>query len=106
VDCTILCSYRGQEEQEQAVKDHASTKHWPDSKHNHLPSLAVDVVPYFPSRPHIRWGDKESSYLFVGFVKGIAKGMGIELRTGADWDGDFDTKDQGLIDLPHFEIKE
>jgi hypothetical protein len=30
--------------------------------------------------------------------------MGIESRMGADWDGDFDTKDQTFHDLPHFEL--
>jgi len=43
--------------------------------------------------------------LFAGFIKGVAASMGIKLRIGADWDGDFDTNDQNFHDIVHFEIK-
>ena len=54
----------------------------------------------------IDWNNKERFYLFAGFVKGIAAEMGIKLRLGADWDGDFTTRDQTFHDLPHFELDE
>lgn len=102
-DCTIVCSYRNQEDQDRAVKEGNSTKPWPKSKHNSFPSLAVDAVPYYPGG--IRWSDKEGMCLFAGFVKGIALQLGIKIRWGGDWDGDNDRKDQtGLDDLPHFEL--
>ena len=102
-DCVILCGYRGKEEQEAALRDGKSRVHFPDSKHNHLPSLAVDVAPY-----PVDWSDTKDSmkrwYHFVGYVKATAERMGIPIRCGADWDGDFDFKDQNFNDLPHFEL--
>jgi len=42
--------------------------------------------------------------LFAGYVKGRAQEMGVDLRIGADWDGDFFTNDQSFHDAPHFEL--
>ena len=41
---------------------------------------------------------------FGSFVRGVAYKMGVEIRWGGDWDGDFDLKDQTFMDLVHFEI--
>ena len=71
------------------------------SKHNYLPSKAVDVVPY-----PIDWEDREKAYYFAGIVKGIAYMMGIKVRWGGDWDSDNDLKDQTFNDLWHWEIVE
>ena len=46
IDCSIVCGHRGQEEQEKAYNSGASLARWGQSKHNTLPSLAVDVLPY------------------------------------------------------------
>ena len=43
-DCTILCGYRGKEEQEKAVSEGNSKLHYPHSKHNYNPSCAVAAV--------------------------------------------------------------
>jgi hypothetical protein len=59
---------------------------------------------YYPQGQHIRWNEKENQYLFMGFMKGLASAMGLKVRIGADWDGDFDIKDQRFHDLPHIEI--
>lgn len=77
---------------------------FPHSKHNKNPSLAADVVPWFPERPHIRWDDREAFYFFGGFVLGAAAKMGISVRWGGDWDRDEDLHDQSFFDLPHFEL--
>jgi hypothetical protein len=74
------------------------------SKHNYSKSKAVDAAPYYKEAPHIRWKDREGQYMFAGFVLGIAKSMGINLISGADWDNDMDTHDQTFLDLPHFEL--
>ena len=42
--------------------------------------------------------------MFAGYVKGVAASLGIEIRIGADWNGNFTAKDQSFHDLPHFEI--
>jgi peptidoglycan L-alanyl-D-glutamate endopeptidase CwlK len=101
VDCTVLCGHRSKEEQDAAYKLGNSKLKFPMSKHNRLPALAVDVVPYPVDWNNIRHFDR-----FSGFVFGIARGMGVELRWGGDWDRDWDLKDNRFNDLPHFELVE
>jgi peptidoglycan L-alanyl-D-glutamate endopeptidase CwlK len=100
VDCSVLCGHRGKDDQNKAYKEGKSKAKYPNGRHNRQPSLAVDVSPY-----PIDWNDLERQTLFAGFVLGIAKQMGIDLIWGNDWDGDFETKDTGLKDYPHFELK-
>lgn len=102
VDCTILEGVRDLERQKELVRTGKSKT----LKSKHLAaadglSRAVDCAPY-----PIDWHNKERFYLFAGFVKGIAAEMGIKIRMGADWDGDFTTRDQSFHDLPHFELVE
>lgn len=98
-DCSVLVGYRGQAEQDEAFQTGCSKLKFPTSKHNKLPSLAVDVAPY-----PINWDDKERFYHFGGFVKGLAISMGIMIRWGGDWDGNNNLRDQRFFDLPHFEL--
>ena len=98
-DCKIICGHRNERSQNQAYDEGMSSKKWPESKHNKLPSEAIDVAPH-----PIDWEDHRRFYMFVGIVRGIAKKMGIKIRCGADWDGDMEVKDQNFHDLPHFEI--
>ena len=100
-DCCVICGHRGQEEQDKAYHDGFSKLKFPESKHNQMPSLAADVVPY-----PIDWNDTRRFYIFVGIVRGIAAMMNIPVRCGADWDGDMELKDQNFHDLPHFELFE
>lgn len=100
VDITILEGVRDKERQEELVRTGASktlnSKHLEqDDGYSH----AVDAMPY-----PIEWENWQRNYLFAGFIKGIASAMGVNLRLGADWDGDFNTKDQTFHDTPHFEI--
>lgn len=103
IDFTIVCGFRGREAQEQAVKDGASTKHFPDSKHNRTPSLAADLCPY---RNGLQWKDREAFYLLGGVLKTVAFKQGIKIRLGMDWDMDNDLHDNTLTDLPHIELAE
>ena len=103
-DCTIICGHRTKEEQNEAHRTGHSKLKFPESKHNQDPSLAVDVMPYFDTAPHIRWDDLESTYNFIGFVQGIADELGIKIRSGSDWDMDDDFHDQSFMDLPHYEL--
>lgn len=98
-DCTILVGHRGKAEQNEAFRTGKSKLEWPNSKHNDLPSLAVDVAPY-----PIDWYDKLRFYHFAGFVLGVAAEQGTRIRWGGDWDGDHDLTDQTFMDLVHFEI--
>ncbi len=103
-DCSVTCGRRGEEEQNAAYAEGRSKLKFPESKHNKTPSLAVDVVPYFKASPHIRWEDKEKFYEFGGFVQGVAKVLGINIRWGGNWDKNDELHDQTFFDLPHFEI--
>ena len=103
-DCTILDGHRGAEEQNEAFRKGYSRLAFPHSKHNSVPSMAIDVAPYFECEPHIRWNDSESFYNFIGYVQRVADELGVKIRSGADWDMDYDFHDQTFFDLPHFEL--
>ena len=98
-DCTVTCGYRGKEEQEQAVREGKSKVHFPNSKHNTLPSKAIDVIPY-----PVDWNDTKRFMHFAGFVQGIAVSMGIKIRWGGDFNGDLNFKNDSFVDMPHFEL--
>ena len=49
---------------------------------------------------------EERQTLFAGFVLGLARGMGINLRWGGDWDQDFEVMDNRFDDFPHFEVRD
>ncbi len=104
-DCTVICGMRGKKEQNEAYYSGRSRVKFPESKHNVNPSIAVDVVPYFSNKPHIRWEDKNKFYEFAGFVQGIATMLNIDIRYGGNWDGDDELHDQSFFDLPHYELK-
>lgn len=105
-DCQILEGIRSPERQAELVAQGLSkTLH---SKH--LTGEAVDVAPY-----PVDWGEDGTGeqrqmairrfYLFAGFVLATAAEMGIRLRWGGDWNGNYDPRDNGTFnDLPHFEL--
>ena len=98
-DCTILCGYRDREEQNRLYGEGRSKVKFPDSKHNQIPSWAVDAVPY-----PIDWQDRERITLFAGYVLGVAAKMYIPIQWGGDWNRDTEVKDNEFDDLPHFEL--
>ena len=104
-DCTVLCGHRGKEEQDEAFATEMSTKRWPDSKHNQVPSLAVDVVPYFPG-VKIDWKDLSTFARFAGYVERVAHEQGTRIRWGGDWNDNRRTADERFVDMPHFELVE
>lgn len=71
------------------------------SKHNHTPSLAVDLAP----KP-VDWQDLDRFRRFGEYVLGVADALGYEVRWGGDWDRDGDLADQSFNDLVHFELVE
>lgn len=100
-DCTVTCGHRSKDEQDEAVRTGHSKLAWPNSKHNSLPSKAIDVVP-FP----IDWADTSRFYHFGGFVLAVAQQLGIKIRWGGDWNGNLQFRDEKFKDLPHFELVE
>lgn len=118
-DCSIVEGRRPKEVQDRYYAEGRTKVQYPDSKHNtEAPELsrAVDVVPYIPAMGGQVWPNQKTDspeeylrkmgafYVFVGYVRATADRLGIKIRCGADWDGDFDTTDQRFHDLPHFEI--
>ena len=101
VDCSILEGHRSKDRQNALYKEGKTKVTYPKGRHNSFPSLAVDVAPY-----PIDWGDRERFHLFAGFVLGIAKSMGINLRWGGDWNRNWQVDDNKFDDFPHFELKE
>lgn len=97
-DVSIICGHRDEMGQNQAITDGASKTEYPNSKHNQYPSRAIDAALY-----PINWNDHGRHYMFVGIVRERARQLGIKIRCGADWDGDFATNDQTFHDLVHFE---
>jgi hypothetical protein len=73
-DITVLCGYRGQAEQDAAVARGVSKTAWPRSKHNRVPSDAVDVAPY-----PIDWKDVARFAALHAYVAGAAHALGIDL---------------------------
>lgn len=100
-DCSVICGHRTEEDQGKAFDEGKSKLRFPNSKHNSYPSKAADVVPY-----PINWDDTDRFYHFAGFVQGVARSLGIGIRWGGDFDGDFNLHNEGFIDMPHFELVE
>ena len=104
IDFSVLEGHRDEKRQNRFFRSGASKLKWPHSKHNKLPSMAVDVAPY----PIIWEGHvaRARFYYLQGIIKGIAETLEISIRFGGDWDGDGDITDQSFNDLPHFELWE
>ena len=102
MDVTIVCGYRGEEEQNDAYKNGNSEVKFPNSKHNHSPSSAVDIAPYIKGKG-VRWDSREVSRM-QGRIQEIADYLSIPVRWGADWDGDGDIVEHKLKDFVHIEI--
>ncbi len=98
-DCTVLCGYRPEAEQNRAVEEGRSFTVFPDSRHNIVPSDAVDVIPY-----PVDWEDLDRFRYFGGFVMGMAAKMGTPIKWGGDWNRDTELKDNRFNDMPHFEL--
>lgn len=130
MDFTVVCGHRGEAEQNAATAAGNSKTPWPTSKHNSLPSKAIDIVPYISELPpHLRrlvgTTDQVSAladayqmsvaraseilYLHYAVLWGgwytIACQMGFNHRWGGNWDRDQNLYDnhRKLQDLPHIE---
>jgi len=106
-DCTILEGYRNEEDQERAFREGRSLLHYPNGKHNSMPSMAVDAAPY-----PLNWKNEKNFYFFGGMVCAVAARLyssGImkhRLRWGGNWNSNADFDDEKFRDLVHFELKE
>ena len=99
-DISIVTGHRGEEEQQLMVKLGRSKVNYPDSKHNTMPALAVDVQPYPYNEKSLR---EDLSYI-AGLFVAFGKAEGVQIRWGGDWDRDGETADNSFDDLFHFEV--
>jgi hypothetical protein len=105
-DCTIIEGYRNQEDQEKAFSKGNTELHYPNGKHNHQPSMAVDVIPY-----PIDFNNEKLGLWFGGYVMGIAQKLKDEgkmihsIRWGGSWNGLGVLNGKNMLnDLVHFEL--
>lgn len=98
-DFSVLEGHRSGERQNELFRQGKSTLKAGQSKHNSLPSRAVDLSPY-----KIDWENPKRFYLLAGMMFQCAYELNIKIRWGGDWDRDWDHADQSFMDLPHFEL--
>jgi len=97
-DFSVICGFRGEQEQNEAYARGNSKLKWPQSKHNQTPSLAVDIVPY-----PVDWNDERRFRTLGTVVKEIWAQLPEEKKAGwsLSWGGDWKT----FKDFPHFELR-
>jgi peptidoglycan LD-endopeptidase CwlK len=109
MDFTILQGHRGEVEQNAAFRSGASKLEWPKSKHNTVPSIAVDIAPW-----PIRWGNVGEPdrikaigafYKLAGIVLAASREVNVLVRWGGDWNMNGDIFDNRFDDLVHFELR-
>lgn len=102
LDFAVTCGHRNQVDQDKAFREKKSKKQWPDSKHNSLPSRAVDIRPASPFNSE-DWNDKLRFARIIGFIECVAVELGIPIRVGLDFSGDGRSIDETFLDIPHIE---
>lgn len=99
LDFSVLCGHRGEAEQEKAVHDGKSKQHYPSSKHNSLPSKAVDVAPC-----PIDWNDRKRFVDLYRQIFAAAAKEGVKIRWGGDFNRDGNLSNDSFVDMPHYEL--
>jgi peptidoglycan LD-endopeptidase CwlK len=95
----VLEGYRDKEKQEADFAAGKTKLHFPNGRHNQMPSLAVDMIP-----SPIDWNDTKRLTMFAGYVLGVADMLYIPLRWGGDWKNLHDPSHNTFNDLVHFEL--
>lgn len=97
----VICGHRGEAEQNAAFEAKKTKVRWPNSKHNFMPSKAVDLAP-----TPLDWNNKAAFVALATLMINEAKKQDVLIRWGGDWDLDGDWKDEKFLDMPHFELME
>ena len=97
IDCSVICGHRGETEQNKAYGSGHSKLRFPNSKHNKIPAMAVDVIP-FP----LDWEDERRFKMFGMAVLGMANLLREQgkITSIIQWGGLWEFRD-----YPHFQIK-
>lgn len=94
-DFTVTSGHRGQAEQDALFEAGRSKLRYPASRHNAMPSLAVDAVPYIPGvGPTWEWEHIEP---LAAHIKIVWQRLQLEERTSGNydmsWGGDWRWRD-------------
>ena len=97
---SIVWTHRNRESQNVAHASGNSKLEWPKSKHNALPSLAVDIIPY-PTG----WSDLTEFREMATYIYAAAMKLGYKIKWGGHWKnytgkGDLDR------DWAHFQLED
>ena len=93
-DISLISGHRGKEEQTEYFNKGTGIE-WPDSKHNVMPSKAVDLAPYPLNWSNITQKDIEQWNMILGAALAIAKEAEFEIRLGKNF--------SNVVDYPHIE---
>lgn len=102
-DFSVIEGHRGQADQEADFAKNLTKLHWPHGRHNATPSRAMDLAPWpvdwrEGELPHVRFG------ILAGVIRVCAMELGIQIRWGADWNRNWDPRDESFLDWGHFEL--
>lgn len=92
-DFSVACGHRGEQEQNEKFAQGFSQLRWPHSKHNKMPSLAMDLIPW-----PVDWGNIGRFQALAKIVKAEAAKLGIAIEWGGDW--------KAFKDWPHYQLKD
>lgn len=99
-DFSVIEGHRGRIAQETAYKLGNTKVQYPNSAHNQMPSLAVDLIPY----PFKSWNDIEGFKQIADAMFQAAAELECEIRWGGDFNRDGDKTKTDAWDKPHFEL--
>lgn len=104
----VICGHRNKEDQDKAFSEKKSKVKYPNSKHNTIPSNAVDIAPLKIVDGHriIDWNDRDLFASLANLVFKYAYKFGVHIRWGGDFNMDGTKTINDDWDLPHFEIRE
>jgi len=103
-DFTLVCGHRNKADQEEAFRNGKSKVHYPNSRHNFYPSLALDLAPWDQYRGVIDWDHPERFILLAGMGLELGREMDLPITWGGDWDNDTFMRDHSFKDYPHFQL--
>ena len=96
MDFSILCGFRNKHDQNDAVKRGTSKLCWPHGRHNHDPSLAVDVCAY--PIDNFNQCNTARTMVLATLIQQKAKELKIPVYWGGHW--------THLNDIYHFQLPE
>ncbi len=106
IDFSVIDGARDEESQNAKFRDGLSKVKYPNSRHNTVPSMAVDIAPY-----PINFDNRERFLVFGATIMQIARQLYEEgkmthrLRWGADWKDELKNKDvKASWDPGHLEL--